>query len=267
MNGYFVQSSSAGVNIANLNSGYWKTRIVAAGRLKESYYKKAGIAIPTGEIQESKEIDVEENSDFEPVPFPEDMANIISEYATLLNVPKDKIQVPEVFAFIENNRYAPFNITNRCSNKLQKNICLANTLLKDVFDVDLKAENNEAFLAKNTGKLADKDKLSLLDIVQLKGVKKNSNATITGIFLYNDYFLHMIDGDLAVSSLADSAFKKYTMSYHRFNEDILKRALSNIIEKRKGMVNPDQKNEKPEKEKPVKKQPANLLKKDSTGRG
>jgi NlpC/P60 family len=261
-NGYFVQSSSAGVNIANLNQGYWKNRTVAAGRLKESYYKKAGIAIPSGDTRsESDKMEVgEENSNFEPIPFPEEMDSLIADYADLLNVGKEKIVVPEVFDFIEKNRYAPHHITSRCPRNLANGNCLSTALFKDVFNIHFTTSNNNNFLLENTGRLPNESLASFLDVVVLKPNTKGGKTHFNGIYLYNGYFLHLQEGDLAIASLTDLAFKDYTISCYRFKEDTLKKALANIVEKRKGLKPGGKAEEAP----PAKTGPTNLLKKEGS---
>jgi murein DD-endopeptidase / murein LD-carboxypeptidase len=264
-NGYFVQSSSAGVNIANLNRGYWKSRVVAAGRLKESYYKKAGIAIPGGDIQDRPVMDVEENSDFEPVPFPDDKEYVINEYSSLLKISPDKILIPEVFDFIEKNRYAPYSVTSRCPRNMPNSNCLATVLFKDVFDIQLDAADNNTFLAKNTGKLSGKEQASFLDIVLLKSGKKGTKDQVAGMCLYNDYFLHLYNGEIAISSLADPAFEKYEQNFYRINEPVLKEAFSNIIDIRKGIK--PVKADNPPPATPANQPPQNILKKDTMSLG
>jgi NlpC/P60 family len=261
-NGYFVQSSSAGVNIANLNRGYWKSRVVAAGRLRESYYKKAGIAIPGGDVQESPAMDVEENSDFEPVPFPDDKEYVINEYSSLLKIGADKITIPEVFDFIEKNRYAPYSVTSRCPRNMPNNNCLATILFKDVFAIDLAAADNNSFLTKNTGKLTGKEQASFLDIVLLKDGKKGTKGQVAGMYLYNDYFLHLYNGDVAISSLSDPAFEKHEQHFFRIKEDILKKAFANIVDMRKG-IKPESKPDDTPAPAPSQPAPQNILKKGS----
>jgi NlpC/P60 family len=260
-NGYFVQSSSAGVNIANLNRGYWKSRVVAAGRLKESYYKKAGIAIPGGDIQDSPVMDVEENSDFEPVPFPDDKEYVINEYSSLLQVSPDKILIPEVFDFIEKNRYAPYSITSRCTRNMPNSNCLASILFKDVFDIELDAADNNTFLAKNTGLLNGREQARFLDIVLFTLTKRGVKDQVAGMCLYNNYFLHLYKGDIAITSFSDPAFEKYDQVFYRINEDILKKAFSNIVDMRKG-IKPIQADDPPPAA-PVKQGPQNILKNDT----
>ncbi len=266
-NGYFVQSSSAGVNIASLNRGFWKTRIVAAGRLRESFYKKAGIAIPTGDTRsETDKLDVgEEDSDFEPIPYPEDLDSTTTEYATLLNIEKDKIRIPEVFEFIEKNRYAPLNITSRCPRNPESSNCLSTALFSDVFSISFAPAANPVFLANNTVEMPGKEKADakFLDIVVMKAIGKVAAATyFNGIYLYNGYFLHLHQGDLAIASINDPAFKGYSIRFHRFNEDILKKALANVVEKRSGPKPAEKKTGDAPVTAPPKTQPANLLKKD-----
>ncbi len=234
VNGYFVQSSSAGVNIANLNRGYWKSRIVAAGRLKASYYINAGIAMPTGETQDRPDIEVEENSTFEPIPFPEDMDYVTSLYSDLLDINKDDIRFPEVFDFIEKNRYAPHNVLSRCPGKQQDNNCLVTALYKDVFNINLGAPNAADFLVKHTDYIGDNKRIArFLDIVLIKPGKKAPKGMVQGIYLYNSYFLHLYHGNISISSLDDPAFEHYTFNLHRFKVGIQQETLSNIIEMRK----------------------------------
>jgi hypothetical protein len=239
-NGYFVQSSSSGVNIANLNSGYWKNYFVAAGRLKEIYYKKARAVMPTGEVDNNRVIEVEEDSEFDPILYPEDKDSISNEYSRLLNVEKELIIIPEVFQFVEKNRYAPYNISSRCVKTTADNSCFISTFFNDVFYVGMEQTNNNLFLAKYTGRLDAKRKDTLLDIVRLTPIKKSAAAVLSGIYLYNGYFLHLDKKDLAISSLDDPAFSGYNREFFRVNKAVSEKMISNLREIRKnGGLPPD----------------------------
>jgi murein DD-endopeptidase / murein LD-carboxypeptidase len=235
-NGYFVQSSSSGVNIANLNGGYWKRCVVAAGRLKGNYYKKARIAMPDGAVQDKKTLELEEDSNFEPVPYPEDMEQLINEYAGLLDVNKEKFLVPEVFEFIKRNQYAPYKMNSLCGKRLSDNYCFISTLFQDVFNVGLDSSGDARFLTANAGKLPSKELKSFLDIVQLKQEAKGKTEIITGVYLYNNFFLHLQKNDITLTKLSDSAGAGEQPVFYRIKEDILKKVFENILALRKGML-------------------------------
>jgi hypothetical protein len=268
INGYFVQSSSAGVNIANLNSGYWKTRIVAAGRLREAYYKRAGIPIPTGDIDaENKQKPEAEDkeSNFEPFPFPEDKQEILKEYVHLLKVEASRISIPELFEFIEKNRYAPYNVASKCPRNLSNNNCLITTVFKDVFNIDFEQDRDAGFLTRYTTASA-KEKLSFLDLVTLTGIQRSNKEYITGLYLYNNYFLHLYNGDISITSLADPAFEEYSIDYRRFKQEILVKALENIKDKRKGIVPVAAEPAKTDPTPQPGSKPLNILKKDDAAK-
>jgi murein DD-endopeptidase / murein LD-carboxypeptidase len=260
-NGYFVQSSSAGVNIASLNRGYWKSRIVAAGRLRENYYKKAGIAIPTGDTNNEK-MDVEENSSFEPIPLAEEMDGIIRDYANLLNISTEKILIPEVFDFIEKNRYAPHNITSQCPAGVSNSNCLFTTLFRDVFAIEFPTQPNAVFLAKNTERQKGREDTYFMDVVMLQPLQKGGQENITGLYLFSGYLLYLQKNDLVIASLDDPAFKNHGAVFCRFNKEILKTAFANLVEKRKGstLVPKPMGGAAQQPVAPVK--PVNILKKD-----
>jgi murein DD-endopeptidase / murein LD-carboxypeptidase len=265
-NGYFVQSSSAGVNIANLNRGYWKSRVVAAGRLKAAYYKKAGKAIPVGDIQNDPVMEVNENSTFDPVPFPEDLEYVINEYSAMLKINKDDIRYPEVFDFIEKNRYAPQNIISKCPKKLPGNNCLLSILYKDVFDIELEDPGKPDFFKNNTFYQGDNLKVArFLDLVKINPGKKNNQGIFSGIYLYNNYYLHISEGDIAISSLEDTVFNNCELLFYRFKPEITKAINTNIAEIRKG--NRPAKANDPPPEAPATQESQHLLKKDTDSPG
>ncbi|MBL7728047.1 MAG: C40 family peptidase [Dinghuibacter sp.] len=257
-NGYFVQSSSSGVNIASLNSGYWKNYFVAAGRLKEVYYKQARVEMPAGEVDNNRVIEVEEDSDFDPLLYPEDVDAINNEYARLLHVDKELMIIPEVFQFVEKNRYAPYNISSKCVKSATDNSCFISTFFKEVFQVGLDNTNNHAFLAKYTGRLGAKARDTLLDIVRLKQEKNGRTDVKTGIYLHNGFFLHLDNRDVSISSIDDPAFAGYTREFFRVNEELSRKMIGNLRELRKnGGILP------PETDKPQQQGPVNILKRDS----
>jgi hypothetical protein len=232
-NGYFVQSSSEGVNIANLERGYWKNCYVAAGRLKNSYYQKAGLKVPEGEIKTKFDIVVEEDSKFEFIPYPEDLEFVIKEYSKMLNIDQSDIDYPEVFEFIEKNRYAPQNIISRCPGKLPGNNCLLTILFKDVFNYDLeKPEDNDFFKNNTLYQGNDKAIARFLDIIKLKSGTKNTKDAFMGIYLYNNIYVHIQDGDISISSLDHPVFENSKFGFYRFKLDISKSINFNIMEKR-----------------------------------
>jgi murein DD-endopeptidase / murein LD-carboxypeptidase len=259
-NGYFVQSSSSGVNIANLNRGYWKSCVVAAGRLKGNYYKKARLAVPAGEVQTQKTLELEEDSHFDPVPYPEDLEELIEEFARKLDINREKILVPEVFEFVKRNQYAPYMMRSLCDKGLSDDNCFIATLFKDVFSVEFEGGTNTQFINNNTGRLASRELRSFLDIVQVTGDDKGKPRSITGIYLYNDYFLYLDDNDVSIARLGDSSYNVQDPVFFRIKEEILKKVFENIVAKRKGMIIavPQQKDspQKPEKPLPAPQQEA-----------
>jgi murein DD-endopeptidase / murein LD-carboxypeptidase len=261
-NGYFVQSSSSGVNIANLNRGYWKNCIVAAGRLKGNYYRKARIAFPEGEVKAKKDLELEEDSYFDPVPYPEDMEVIVDEFSALMDVNKDKFLVPEVFEFVKRNQYAPYKINNLCGKGLSDNNCFISTLFRDVFAVEFEGTTNTQFLAKNTVQLPSGELKSFLDIVQLRQEKKGRAETLTGVYLYNNFFLYLNQQDITISNLTDSAAGYKDVTYFRINEDILKKVFENILSLRKGTLQP-LRDSLPQQGLPLPQQPAQWPQKDT----
>lgn len=222
-NGYFVQSSSSGVNIASLNSAYWKNYFVAAGRLKDVYYKRAGAIMPSGQVDNNQALDVEEApSVFDPILYPEDVDSINSEYSRILNIEKEEIEIPEIFQFIEKNRYAPFNINNRCMKKSGDNSCFLSTMLKDVFNYEMENSSLDSFLASYAGWLGDNYKDTILDII--KFTRKEKNKNILGIYLHNGYFLYLDGKDISVATINNMIAAGYVKKSYR-----IKRQLSNTI--------------------------------------
>ncbi len=234
-NGYFIQSSSSGVNIANIRSGYWKDHFVAAGRLQESFYKQSNLAMNAGKTKSAHDFEVEENSAFEPVPYPEDFEVLKKDYAGLLKVDPAKILIPEIFNFIEQNRYAPFGLNNKCAGGLTDANCFVGQFYKSIFNLTIDASTNGLTNAQKTIKLKPNDQLSVSDIVLIRAKEKDNTADIIGIYLYNNFFLHVFENDLAISNLDNIAFDKCQKSFYRFDEATLKRAYLNLMEKRKNL--------------------------------
>ena len=243
-NGFFVQSSSAGVNIANLNAGYWKNCFVAAGRLNEKFYKNSRLSMPLGEVQETKQIKAEEleNSDFEPVPYPEDLDDLKLKYAELLQVDIDKINFPEIFNYIDKNRYAPFNISKNCAAKENKQSCFLRNFYKEALNLDLNCELNEIISLKYTAEVKNKAKASALDFILIPMNGKLNSSSIIGLYLYNNYFLHIQDNEVVIASIKDSLYEDKTYSLFRIDQEILQRGYNYVIETRRnnsGKTNTD----------------------------
>jgi hypothetical protein len=234
-NGYFIQSSSSGVNIANIRSGYWKNCFVAAGRLQESFYTQTNLAMNVGKTKSSHDFEIEENSAFDPVPYPEDFEVLKKDYAGLLKVDPDKMLIPEIFNFIEQNRYAPFSLNNKCAGGLTDANCFVAQFYKSIFNLSIDATTNGLTNPSKTIKLKPNDPLSVSDMVVIKSNEKGNVPDIIGIYLYNNFFLHVFENELAISNLDNIALDKSQKTFYRFNEATLKRAYLNLMEKRKNL--------------------------------
>ncbi len=234
-NGYFIQSSSNGVNIANIYSGYWKTCFVAAGRLQEKYYLKSRLSMPQGEVEAAKTIGAEDvqNQDFEPVPYPEDLDELKKRYARLLGVDSDRINIPEMFEFIDKNRYAPYNISKNCAPGLAAATCFVSHFYQEVLGISIDADEHSVVSQKYTARLRPSDSVGAFDIVLLKSSKKQQRYAITGICLYNHFFLHIEGNEVVISSITEAPYKEGTAIYYRLDDQLLKKGFEYIKEKRK----------------------------------
>jgi cell wall-associated NlpC family hydrolase len=241
-NGYFIQSSSAGVNIASVKSGYWKQCFVAAGRLQDNYYRQTtSLAMNTSKTKPAQDFLVEENSAFDPVPYPEDFEAIKENYASMLQVEADRLQIPEIFNYIEQNRYAPYKLHSSCAHRLMETNCFVTRFYKSIFNLDIDASTTGITSPQKTFKLKPNDVLSVLDLVTLRKQDKTTQKVeeIVGIYLYNSYFLYIAENDLAVSNLDNIQFDKHEKNYYRFDAATLKRAYLNLMELRKKRLGED----------------------------
>jgi len=231
-NGYFVQSSSGGVNIANLNNRYWKNCMVAAGRLKESFYVKAGMKINKADIDENNtKFVAEEDSRFEPPLMAERYDSIIKKYALLLEVPLDAIVFPEMFAFLDSIEKQPY--TKDCKKKAGRTECMIADLYKTVFKVDIDA----AALALNDTALIEpwkkKDVLSEGDIVYFGSSPRLKNPDVTGIYLHNGHVAFIESDRLVMKPVVYDKTKQRGMKYARFKNSILEMASQNLMAARR----------------------------------
>jgi hypothetical protein len=238
-NGYFIQSSSSGVNIGNLNSGYWKSCFVAAGRLKEKYYKKnSKLLMPQGAVEDSKNIQAaDENADFDPVPYPEDLDELKGKYAAMLGIDSSLIVIPEMFEYIDKYRYAPYNITKECPySPTSGDNCFVHNFYKDVLNLDINLSAAAIASQKQTAKLKEKNVPSAFDIILIRTGKKQNNYDVTGIYLYNNFFLHIAGNEVVISNTQDSTYTGSAKDFYRIDADLLRKGKFYIDSLRK---NPD----------------------------
>jgi hypothetical protein len=238
-NGYFIQSSSSGVNIGNLNSGYWKSCFVAAGRLKEKYYKKnSKLMMPQGAVEDNKNIQAaDENADFDPVPYPEDLDELKGKYATMLGIDSSVIVVPEMFEYIDKYRYAPYNITKECpSSSASGDNCFVHNFYRDILNLDINVDAAAIVSQKQTAKLKETNVPAAFDIILIKTGKKQKNYDVTGIYLYNNFFLHVAGNEVLISNTEDSLYAGTAKDFYRIDADLLRKGKLYIDSLRK---NPD----------------------------
>jgi hypothetical protein len=235
-NGYFVQSSSRGVNIDNIDKGYWKNCFVAAGRVRE-YYSKIGAVMPVeapSNLVEKPKISFEEKSvsDFEPIPYPAELEEMKGKYAKLLHVNPDVITFPEVFEYIEKYKYAPGSISGKCGTNIKMNNCFLSSFYKEIMNIDLDSSTKMIFKSGMIGETPNKD------VCFLVAIKTNKNLTypdVMGIYLYNDYFLHLEDSTLAITNIANPMYSKAEIKYYWFYQPVLDKAYDYIEMKRKNL--------------------------------
>jgi cell wall-associated NlpC family hydrolase len=233
-NGYFVQSSSEGVNIANLETGYWKNHFVAAGRLKESYYQRAGLRVPDGAVEENTKMFVaEEDSDFDPPLIPESYDSIIKKYAALLNMPADRIRVPEILVFLDSLGKKPFTASD-CLEGSIRSTCMISAMYQSVFNVKINARSLAVQADSTVDILKRSDQLSEGDIVYFKSLPYLKEYNQAGIFLYNNRIAY-IDGErLIIASITeDNKLKSFPKMYARLQDDVLRQAGQNLTKRRR----------------------------------
>jgi len=238
-NGYFVQSSSGGVNIGNLNSGYWKSCFVAAGRLKEKYYRNSSkLMMPQGAVDDNNKIKAadEKTADFDPVPYPEDLDALKGKYAAQLGIDSSIIVIPEMFEYIDKYRYAPYNITKECPRATTGDNCFVHNFYKNVLNLNINASTGAILSQKQTAKLKEKNIPSAFDIILIKTNKKFKNYNVTGIYLYNNFFLHIAGNEVVISNTQDSIYAGTIKDFYRIDADLLKEGKLYIDSLRK---NPD----------------------------
>ena len=233
-NGFFVQSSSKGVNIANLESGYWKTATVAAGRLKESFYQQAGMRVPEGLVETTNKLYIaEEDSDFSPPGIPEYYDSIVSKYSKRLEIPAEQIDIPELLVHLDSLEQIP-RLFQSCETGASASSCLIATLYKRVFDVNVSARGIRYLADSTIDILQLKDSLSVGDLVYFKTNPKLKSFDQVGIYLYNNYIAYSFNNQIIVSSLLkDPKLKVYRKLRTRLSESILKKAGENLMQSRK----------------------------------
>jgi|GEM_PF-1490459 len=235
-NGYFVQSSSGGVNIGNLNSGYWKSCFVAAGRLKEKYYRNSSkLMMPQGAVEDNKKIQAadEKTADFDPVPYPEDLDALKGKYAAQLGIDSSIIVIPELFEYIDKYRYAPYNITKECPRATSGDNCFVHNFYKNVLNLNINAGTAAIVSQKQTARLKEKNTPAAFDIILIKTNKKFKNYNVTGIYLYNNFFLHIAGNEVVISNTEDSTYAGSLKDFYRIDADLLKEGKQYIDSLRK----------------------------------
>lgn len=233
-NGYFVQSSSEGVNIANLQTGYWKNHFVAAGRLKESYYQRAGLKVPDGVVEENTNMFVaEEDSKFDPPLLPESYDSIIKKYAALLNVPADKIRLPEMFVFLDSLGKKPFTAKD-CLDGSIRSTCMIAALYQSVFKVNVNAKSLVLQADSTLDILKQSDQLAEGDIVYFKSLPYLREYNQAGIFLGNNTIAY-IDGEkLIIGNIKEEGkLSNFPKMYARLEENLLRQAGQNLTKRRR----------------------------------
>jgi murein DD-endopeptidase / murein LD-carboxypeptidase len=232
-NGYFVQSSSKGVNIASLNNGFWKNSTVAAGRLKESFYQQAGMTVPGGEVQlNNQQFKAEEDSYFEPPLMNERYDAIIKKYADLLSVAEEEIKIPEVLEYIENHNKQIFSVRN-CKQGSNPSTCMVGDLYQKVFGVEVETslfplQNSATVYTLKPGV----DSLAIGDIIFLKTSPRLNYYNKAGVYLHNNQFVHIENGWMVVNSLNDPGIKQMRKFYGRFKNDVYDAAGKNLMQRR-----------------------------------
>lgn len=233
-NGYFVQSSSEGVNIANLETGYWKNHLVAAGRLKESYYQRAGLRVPDGAVEETTKMYVaEEDSRFDAQLIPENYDSVIKKYAAILGVPRDRIRLPEMFVFLDSVGKKPFTAIG-CLDGSLRSTCMISALYQSVFNVKVNSISLASYADSAVDILKQSSQLSEGDIVYFKSLPYLNYFNQAGIFLGNNTIAY-IDGEkLVIASITeDNKLKNFPKMYARLGGDLLKQAGQNLTKRRR----------------------------------
>jgi hypothetical protein len=203
--------------------------MVAAGRLKESFYVKAGMKVIAADIEENKaKFVAEEDSRFEPPMLAERYDSLTKKYALLLEVPVDSLRIPEIFAFIDSLQEKPY--TKDCNKNAGPSHCMISDLYKAVFKIDIDAgalalrDNN---LFKNWTK---KDTLSEGDIVYYRTFYKKKYYHNTGLYLHNGRIVFIENDSLVIKRLPA---EKNITRLARFKTSTLETAIKNLTEARR----------------------------------
>ncbi len=231
-NGYFVQSSSSGVNIAKLFSGYWKDKLVAAGRMRKFAKLKQYAIISDNERKRTSDVvlkidDVNDKSQlgsiFNPVTYSQDYEATIASFSNFLRVDKAEIAIlPEVYDFIEKNRLNPLALTNSCTNGESLKFCIVKKFFEQVYGftetkTGIGLGNSIESLVKEQQFIENKKFRANLtgDIVQVKYTENGKPQNTIGIYLVNNNFLHLHnDTDLVITQLAYYVGKNATIKYY-----------------------------------------------------
>ncbi len=228
-NGYFVQASNSGVNIANLQNGFVKNSFVTAGRL-DAFAQKYGhsiiadknakdIANVSFNIDGTQRYQAENGSNN--YAYNRGLELLRMKYANILNINKNEITVPEAFAFID--KYRTTNTAPACTNTT-KDYCFVKKFYNEVFGFEI--GNNQQTLLKSNA-VAEFTKLnlslSLGDLITINFKDKNTTKSIFGVYLYNDYFLHYFDNEVAISDINNPAFDENGIKYYRFKKETHKK--------------------------------------------
>ncbi len=231
-NGFFVQSSSKGVNIANLETGYWRTAVVAAGRLKERFYQQAGMKVPDGLVEvDNSQFQAEEDSDFSPPAIPEYYDSIVTKYSNLLGIAKELIEIPELFVHLDSLIQSPFTPQN-CEAGSTNPTCFVSTLYKKVFNVQVNARAIR-FMADSTIDFIKKESLAIGDLVYFKTNSKFKAFDQVGIYLYNNRIAYVSQNQILISNLnQDPKLKLYRKLYSRLSGSTLTIAGENLMKSR-----------------------------------
>jgi lipoprotein Spr len=232
-NGFFVQSSSSGVNIASLKNSYWRNCMVAAGRLKESFYAKAGMKVTPFQMEEDKtKYIAEEDSYFEPPVLAERYDSIIKKYSLLLGVQGESLQLPELFSFLDSVKKSGYYST--CLEPATASDCMISDLYKNVFDVPVDARALATRAAGSLEILKPDNQPAIGDIVYFKSGAKPSQAYQTALYLHNGFVAYNDQMNVTITQLVKPGVQRPKgLIYARFPSPLLEMAAKNLSVKRR----------------------------------
>jgi murein DD-endopeptidase / murein LD-carboxypeptidase len=233
-NDFFVQSSSGGVNIANLASPYWRKRFVAAGRLSEKYYVHSRLSMPVGGVDSVKKTAtvVDCNQEFEPVPYPTELDSLLKDYAHKLHVNPDSIRVPELLAFVDKNIYAPYLATRDCEKNSNPGECLIARCYAEVLGLVIDTRAVSVRSQRETSLLQKPNLPAACDMV-IAHDRNDPTRDLVGIYLYNGYWFYRTTKELLIKHFTDPDLKAYNIEYYRLNNTLLAKGFQQLIQKRK----------------------------------